>query len=119
MTSGLSREDREDRPTGHSPLVFDGTEQRITPMLPKPTPVFDPNNEPVRVVDHITLHPMAGQHHDFTFCTCTYVPRLEGEFDHVPVVTARIRITSDMARAIVSGLSQQLAMMEIHGQPKN
>ena len=88
-------------------------------MPTKPTPFLDPNHEPVRAVDHITLHEASGLHHDMTLCTYTYVSRLDGGFDHAPVVAARIRFSSEMARAIVTGLTQQLAMLEMRGKPQN
>lgn len=107
------------RPAGMAPaLVLDqrGTDQNT---MTKQAPVLDPNHEPLRVSDHITLHPMVGQCHDFTFCTSMYLPKPDGEFEFLPVVTARIRITSDMARAIVTGLSQQLTMMEVPSRSRN
>ena len=86
-------------------------------MSTKPRSVLDPKHEPVRVVDHVTLHETSGQQHDMTLCTCAYVPRPDGGFDHVPVVSARICFSSEMARAIVTGPSQQLAMLEMRGKP--
>ena len=88
-------------------------------MPTKPTLLLDPNHEPVRAVDRITLHETSGLHHDMTLCTCTYVPRADGGFDHAPVVAARIRFSHEMARAIVTGLTQQLAMLEMRGKPQN
>jgi len=74
--------------------------------------VTDPNNEPVRVVDQVSFHPPIGLDLNLTLCTFVDVPFGQGGFETAAVITARLRMKIGMARALVEGLTAQIAMAE-------
>ena len=74
--------------------------------------VTDPNNEPVRVVDQVSFHAPIGLDVNLTLCTFIDVPFGQGGFEAAAVITARLRMKVGMARALVEGLTTQIAMAE-------
>lgn len=74
--------------------------------------VTDPNNEPVRVVDQVSVHPSTGLDVNLTLCTFLDVPFGQGGFDTAAVITARLRMKIGVARALAEALAAQIALTE-------
>lgn len=92
--------------------VQDRTKQRDHSFI-------DPNHEPIRVVDVASFHHPAGGKLDVTLCATVH-QALSGDRTTVAnIVTARLRLDLGMARAMVEGLSKQIAMAEAAGSTKN
>lgn len=79
---------------------------------PRPYRITDPNREPVRIIDQATFHGGSGPLIDVTLCTMTPVPDGPTSFLAEAVVTSRIRFNLSMAKALLEGLSKQVAQIE-------
>ena len=76
-----------------------------------PMKVTDPNKETLRIIDRVTFHGGSASAIDLTFCTATPVATEDSEFCYEAVVAARLRFDIELAKAIVDGLSRQIAMV--------
>lgn len=72
----------------------------------------DPNKEPLRVIDQVTFHNGSTDAVDITFCTATPMVSEDSNFSYEAVVSARLRIDVRLAKAIVDGLSRQIALID-------
>ena len=80
---------------------------------------IDPNHEPIRVVDVASFHQPSGGKLDVTLCSTVH-HELNGDRSSMAnIVTARLRLDLGMARAIVEGLTKQIAMAEAAQSTKN
>lgn len=80
---------------------------------------IDPNNEPIRVVDVASFHQPSGGKLDVTLCSSVH-RELNGERTMMAnIVTARLRLDLGMARAMIEGLTKQIAMAEAATSTKN
>ena len=80
---------------------------------------IDPNNEPVRVADHATFHPPRGPHLDLTLCALVPFVDEDNRTTMENVVTTRLRFDVVMAKGLIQGLMQQVAMIEASDSTKN
>lgn len=86
----------------------------------KAKPVFtDPNHEPVRVVDLASFHPWQGPTFDVTLCNMVSTAVEGNQTVRDAVVTGRLRLDLGMARAMIEGLRQQVAIAEAATATKN
>lgn len=85
--------------------VQDRTKQRDHSFI-------DPNNEPIRVVDVVSFHRPVGGKLDVTLCAAVHRELNGDRTSMANVVTARLRLDLGMARAIIDGLTKQIAMAE-------
>ena len=74
--------------------------------------ITDLNQEQVKIIDQATFHGAQGTMLDLTLCTMTPVPDATMNFTYEAVISARLRFDVRMARALVEGLSKQIAMVE-------
>lgn len=85
----------------------------MTPPGPAEKPTFiDPHGEPVRVIDQATFHGLRGSLIDVTLCTVTARATGGDRFVDEAHVAARLRFDIGMAKALVQGLAQQIALAE-------
>jgi hypothetical protein len=79
----------------------------------------DPNREPIRAVDQVTFHRSRTAHIDITCCAHVPAAVSETEWSLDRIVTARLRMDLAMAKALATGLAQQIAMLESAESTKN
>lgn len=93
-------------------------------MASKPQPntsalFIDPNNEPVRVINQVTFHPMKDSLFDLTLCTVRAIADGKDSVRNEAVVVARLRFDLGMAKALCDGLGKQVQLIEASTQRAN